>query len=72
MVEAQDENNFCLVAEAGGKAIAFMSICAEVNVPFLQVSVCYKLHLLTNKISCKNSQCQTMLAKVFDDVDQSF
>ena len=37
MVEAQDENNFCLVAEAGGKAIGFMSICAEVNVPFLQV-----------------------------------
>ena len=37
MVEAQDENNFCLVAEANGKAIGFMSVCAEVNVPFLQV-----------------------------------
>ena len=50
MVEAQDENNFCLVAEAGGKAIGFLSICAEVNVPFLQVSKFSDLNMETFKL----------------------
>jgi len=40
-IEAQDEHNHAIVAEVGGKAIAFMSICDHVNIDLLQVTVRY-------------------------------
>ncbi|XP_076819152.1 cilia- and flagella-associated protein 61-like isoform X1 [Clavelina lepadiformis] len=42
MIEAQDEDNHALVAEVGGKAVGFMSICSHVNVKFLQD--CFELN----------------------------
>ena len=43
MIEAQDESNHSLVAEVNGKAIGYMSICADVNIQLLQV--CFWLNL---------------------------
>nr|XP_002126453.1 cilia- and flagella-associated protein 61 [Ciona intestinalis] len=36
MIEAQDEDNHSIVAEVGGKAVGFLSVCSHVNVKLLQ------------------------------------
>ncbi|XP_077972543.1 cilia- and flagella-associated protein 61-like [Styela clava] len=36
LIEAQDEDNHALVAEVGGKAIGFISMCSHVNIDLLQ------------------------------------
>ena len=53
-MEAQDENNHCLVAEAGGKAVGFISICSDVNVEFLQVRALPDVERSTLEFTCVN------------------
>lgn len=36
LIEAQDEDNHALIAEVGGKAIGFISMCSHVNIDLLQ------------------------------------